>query len=210
MKILVIDYGIGNLASVDKALAFVGATPIRGAGPSCGGGPPALAGADAVVVPGVGHFSATATLNRDWRDALLDAIALGMPVLGICLGMQWLFEGSAEADDVPGLGVFEGRSVALSGDVKVPHVGWNTLDSTSPASILLDGIGTGDAAYFTHSYAAPITRDTVASTTHGGTFASVVERGRVFGAQWHPEKSGPVGLKLLANFVEFARKASPC
>ena len=196
------DYGVGNLASVAKALAFVGASPNRVSSPE------GIAGAQALVVPGVGHFAATTALGETWRDAITAAIARGVPVLGICLGMQWLFDGSTEAPGVPGLGVMTGTCAALTGTVKVPHVGWNTLERTARASVLLAGIGDGAAAYFTHSFAAPVTADSVATTTHGRMFASVVERDRVFGVQWHPEKSGRAGLAVLANFCRFSESVS--
>ena len=184
---------------MSKALAFVGATPIRL------GRPDEIVNAGALVIPGVGHFAATGALGDDWRDAIASAIARGVPVLGICLGMQWLFDGSSEDAGIAGLGAIAGTCSALSGDVKVPHVGWNTLEKAAKDSVLLAGIADGAFVYFTHSYAAPVTVDTVATTTHGREFASVVERGRVFGAQWHPEKSGAVGLAVLANFVHLAR-----
>jgi glutamine amidotransferase len=202
VKIEIIDYGVGNLTSVVKAFAFVGAEPHRVSDPAL------ISGAKAIVIPGVGHFAATAELNLRWRDAVASAIARGVPVLGICLGMQWLFDGSAEADGIGGLGVLSGTCAALSGAVKVPHVGWNSLDGISRASDLAAGIADGASAYFTHSFAAPVTDATAARTTHGREFASVVERGRVFGVQWHPEKSGAVGLSVLANFVRIAEGAA--
>ncbi len=131
----------------------------------------------------------------------------GRPLLGICLGLQWLFDGSEEAPELPGLGVFGGRCFALSGDVKVPHVGWNTLDSTRRSSRLLDGLPREAFAYFTHSFAAPVVAETTAVTKHGVRFASVVERGRVAAVQFHPEKSGTTGLRLLANFLAMAKEA---
>lgn len=202
MRIDVVDYGVGNLTSVSKALAFIGATPKRVSRPD------EITDATAIVIPGVGHFAAMRALGDHWRDAITSVISRGVPVMGICLGMQWLFEGSTEAPDVPGLGVMAGTCSALSGHVKVPHVGWNTLERTASASVLLAGIADGAFVYFTHSYAAPITGAAVASTTHGHAFASVVERERVFGVQWHPEKSGAVGLALLTNFANVAREAS--
>lgn len=203
MKVAVLDYGVGNLASVLKALAFVDASPERVADPA------SVVDAGAIVIPGVGHFESTRFLNDSWRDAIGSAIARGVPALGICLGMQWLFEGSTEAPMVPGLGVMAGSSSILSGDVKVPHVGWNSLDRRGRDSVLLRGVGDGAAAYFTHSYAAPVTDAAITTTTHGRAFASTVERGHVMGVQWHPEKSGPVGLAVLSNFVTFAREARP-
>jgi glutamine amidotransferase len=192
--IAIVDYGAGNLASVSKGLRAAGASPRIVKEPA------ELDGATGVVIPGVGHFGATRALDEEWRAALRDSIARGRPLLGICLGMQFLFAGSEEAAETPGLGVFDERLVRLTGDVKVPHVGWNTLDSlgTSP---LLDSIREGDAVYFTHSYVAPIGRGTIASSSHGAAFASIVEQRNVSGMQFHPEKSGAAGLTLLRNWV---------
>ena len=181
--IAVIDYGAGNLASVLKGLRAGGGDPrlVRDAGE--------LAGASGVVIPGVGHFEATRALDDTWRAALRASIHRGTPLLGICLGMQFLYDGSDEAPDLPGLGILGGRVFRLSGDVKVPHVGWNTLDPS------------GDAVYFTHSFAAPVTSDTVATTEHGVVFASMAARGNVTGMQFHPEKSGTAGLQLLSKWI---------
>jgi glutamine amidotransferase len=141
-------------------------------------------------------------------DAVLEHVGEGRPLLGICLGMQWLFEGSDEAPDVPGLGLLGGRCYRLGGvnaPVKIPHVGWNSLAFHRDGASIVDGIAPDTQVYFTHSYVAPVTGDTVATTDHGETFASVVQRGNVAGAQFHPEKSGDAGLRLLRNFVELAR-----
>jgi imidazole glycerol-phosphate synthase subunit HisH len=197
--IALIDYKAGNLTSVRKALAAIDAevfTPET---------PEALAGASGIIVPGVGHFGATRTLNTAWIDAILERVGEGRPLLGICLGMQWLFEGSEEAPDLPGLGLLGGscrrlRSDTSGGTLKVPHVGWNSLAHTREGPIV-DGVPEGAQVYFTHSYAAPISGDTVAATEHGEPFASVVQRGHVAGVQFHPEKSGDVGLQILRNFV---------
>jgi glutamine amidotransferase len=193
-----IDYGAGNLASVRKGLAAAGADVFIPATPGD------LARAAAIVIPGVGHFGATAALDESWRRAIHDAVLIRVPVLGICLGLQWLFEGSAEAPDLPGLGLVKGYCARLKGTEKVPHVGWNTLAIRRP-SALLRGLRDGSYAYFTHAYAAPIGRECVAVTASGCEFASVVERDRVFGVQFHPEKSGEDGLRMLANFVTIAR-----
>jgi glutamine amidotransferase len=196
--IALIDYKAGNLTSVRKAFAALGATlftPER---------PEELAEAHAVVVPGVGHFGATKALGPEWIDAILERVGEGRPLLGICLGMQWLFEGSEEAPDLRGLGLLGGRCYRLpAADVKIPHVGWNSLDFQHDASIV-DNVSNGAQVYFTHSFVAPVTGDTVAVTTHGQPFASIVQRGHVAGVQFHPEKSGDVGLQVLRNFLSVA------
>jgi imidazole glycerol-phosphate synthase subunit HisH len=192
--IALIDYGAGNLTSVRKGFAALGAeltTPRT---------PADLATARAIVVPGVGHFQATTPLGVEWRDSILQALEGGAALFGICLGLQWLFDSSTEADDVPGLGLMRGRCERLPSTVKVPHVGWNALAPTR-ASRLLDGIPDGAQVYFTHSFAAPVTADCVASATHGRTFAAAVERDRVCGVQFHPEKSGEIGLQIIRNFL---------
>jgi glutamine amidotransferase len=202
--IALIDYGAGNLTSVRKALTALGAAFTVPQSPG------ECARASALIVPGVGHFAATAALEGEWRETIAAAVGAGMPLLGICLGMQWLFEGSDEAPEVSGLGVMPGRIVKLQSDpgqrLKVPHVGWNALDVRGGAR-LLQHVPTGSQVYFTHSFAAPVTAACVASTTHANTFASVVERDNVFGVQFHPEKSGGAGLQILRNFLETVR---PC
>lgn len=201
--IALVDYGAGNLASVCKALAVAG-TEARIARD-----PGELADASGVIVPGVGHFQATAAIDDAWREGIVDRLGNGRPLFGICLGMQWLFEGSAEAPDQPGLGVLAGICTRLAGadesgvPLKVPHVGWNLI-TRCRQSRLLEGVPDTAYVYFTHSYAAPVTPETVAATVYGETFASAVERGQVWGVQFHPEKSGEAGLQILRNFVGFA------
>ncbi len=202
--IAIVDYGAGNLASVRKAFDAVAADArvVRDASD--------LASPRAIVVPGVGHFGATAALGAAWREAIGHHVGAGRPLLGICLGMQWLFEASDEAPGCPGLGLLSGACFRLTppaGDVrcKVPHVGWNQFDRVRP-SAALQGIEAGAHAYFTHSYAAPVGRDCVAVTTHGESFAAVVERGAVWGTQFHPEKSGDCGLAILRNFLSIVRE----
>ena len=200
--IALIDYGAGNLTSVKKALTAVGAdffVPDE---------PGALIGARGVVVPGVGHFGATRALDRAWVDVILGLVGDGKPLLGICLGMQWLFEGSDEAPDCPGLGVLGGRCRRLNvppgeGRLKIPHVGWNSLEPRLDLGII-EGVPAGAQVYFTHSFVAPLTGDTVAATEHGERFASVVQRGQIAGVQFHPEKSGEVGLRILQNWLALA------
>lgn len=203
LRVALIDYKAGNLTSVRKALAAVGAhvyTPEHAAD---------LTGADAIIVPGVGHFAATAALDAAWIDAVRARLAQGRPLLGICLGLQWLFESSEESPELTGLGALDGTchklpSIGTDGvTVKVPHVGWNALSLLRSAPII-DGIAEESQVYFTHSYVAPVTADTVAATTHGERFASVVQRGHIAGVQFHPEKSGPVGLHILRNFMKMA------
>jgi glutamine amidotransferase len=211
VRVALIDYRAGNLTSVRKALGQVGAEVFVAASPA------EMADAGAVVVPGVGHFQATSTLDAAWRAAIVGGVAVGKPLLGICLGMQLLFEGSDEAPGLEGLGLLAGRCRLLrpareravgppAQRLKVPHVGWNALAHTRP-SRLLNGLADGAQAYFTHSFVAPANADTVATTEHGETFASAVERGVVFGVQFHPEKSGEVGLRVLDNFLGAARAA---
>jgi len=196
--IALIDYKAGNLTSVRKAFAALGATLYTPEKPD------ELAEAHAIVVPGVGHFGATKALGPEWIDAILARIGEGRPLLGICLGMQWLFEGSEEAPDLRGLGLLGGRCYRLpSAGVKIPHVGWNSLDFQHEDSIV-DQVAHGAQVYFTHSFVAPVTGDTVAVTTHGQPFASIVQRGQVAGVQFHPEKSGDVGLQVLRNFLSLA------
>ena len=192
--IALIDYGAGNLTSVRKGFAAVGAELYTPRDPGD------LDRASGVVVPGVGHFSATAALDREWRAAITRSLDRGVPLFGICLGQQWLFEGSEEDPDVAGLGVIAGRCRRLPPTLKVPHVGWNSLEIHRP-SRLLAGIEPGTQAYFTHSYAADITPEAVATTTHAAPFASVVETDLLFGVQFHPEKSGNAGIRMLRNFV---------
>ena len=207
--IAVVDYGVGNLTSVLRGLRRAGLAPVIADSLS------SLTNADGILIPGVGHFSATTAITDDWRAALLARVRAGVPLLGICLGMQYLFDSSAEAPDIPGLSLAQGSCQALieignqfdelipdfNSNVKVPHLGWNTLIPTPRPSRLLAGIEPGAFAYFAHSFAAPIGPDTVATTMHGAEFTSVIERGNVFGAQFHPELSAETGAAIFANFA---------
>jgi imidazole glycerol-phosphate synthase subunit HisH len=201
MSIALVDYGAGNLTSVRKAFRHLGAdifTPDL---------PADLGRAEAVVVPGVGHFSATRSLTAEWHAAVRDGLEAGRPLLGICVGMQWLYEGSSEAPECPGLGVIRGECQRLTGGInrlKVPHVGWNTLQ-ISKATTLFAGVGQDASVYFTHSYAGPVTAETSAITEYGEPFAAAVEEGLIMGVQFHPEKSGETGLAILRNFLRLAR-----
>lgn len=195
--IALIDYKAGNLTSVRKAFATLGAELYDPASPRD------LDRARAIVVPGVGHFAATRALDGEWIHAIRAHVTAGRPLLGICLGLQWLFEGSDEAAECPGLGLLRGTCYRLkgSGGLKVPHVGWNSLDITRQAAIV-GSVPSGSQVYFTHSFVAPVTGDTAAVTEHGEPFAAIVERGNVAGVQFHPEKSGDVGLQILRNFID--------
>lgn len=201
MTIALIDYGAGNLASVRKGFLAAGAELST---PAAAGD---LADASGIVVPGVGHFGATATLDDRWRQAIMDRVEAGVPLFGICLGMQWLFEGSDEDPDVAGLGLLGGRCGRIKAErpLKVPHVGWNRLQERRSSGILA-GIADDTQVYFTHTFAAPVTPDCVASSEHGDTFAAAVERGHVAGVQFHPEKSGDAGIRILRNFVAMTRR----
>jgi glutamine amidotransferase len=198
--VVVIDYGAGNLTSVLKGLRAAGAFPVATADPAV------ASRADAIVIPGVGHFGATAAIAPDLRASLKRAADAGTPILGICLGLQFLFDASTEAPGVAGLGLLHGECSLLPGaaGIKIPHVGWNSLALRRP-SRLLAGVEDGAQVYFTHSYAAPVTDATIATSEHGARFAAVVERERIFGVQFHPEKSADTGLAILRAFVEIAR-----
>jgi glutamine amidotransferase len=197
--IALIDYKAGNLTSVKKALSTIGADVFIPKGPE------ALRDARGIIVPGVGHFGATRALDAAWTEGILERIGEGRPLLGICLGLHWLFEGSDEAPDLSGLGLLSGqcRRLASSDAVKIPHVGWNTLSVQREASIL-EGVAEQAQVYFTHSYVAPLTSETVAITEHGEPFTAVVQRANIAGVQFHPEKSGEVGLRILRNFMQLA------
>lgn len=195
MEVVLIDAGGANIGSVRYAFERLGATARFSADAA------EIAAADRVVLPGVG--AAAAGMARLRELGLVDVVrSLRQPLLGVCLGMQLLFDASDEGG-VECLGLLPGRVTRLSGspDVRVPHMGWNTLDAVR-ADPLLDGIAPGAGAYFVHSYAAPVTGDTLAACTHGGRFAAVVRRGNRMGAQFHPERSAAVGARLLENFLK--------
>lgn len=194
--IAVVDYRAGNLTSVKKALDQIGANSVISDDPTV------VAQADKIILPGVGHFSATTTLEKTGlRSAIQGALARGTPFLGICVGMQWMFAASAEAPSVRGLGLFAGECSKFPKDVKSPHVGWNALQLDNN-SRLFRGIDSGSFVYFTHSYRAPLVDATVARCDYGGEFSAAVERDHMFGVQFHPEKSGDVGLAILETFCQ--------
>ena len=196
--ITLVDYHAGNLASVRKAFEYLGCEATITEDPE------RVRRARHIVVPGVGHFAATEQLARaGLRDAVVEAIRQGANFLGICVGMQWMFRDSTEAPGVAGLGVIEGTVERFPTDAKVPHVGWNTLESRGQSKILA-GVPSPSFVYYTHSYRAPVVTETVGVTEYGTPFSGVVEKDNLFGVQFHPEKSGPAGLKILGNFARLA------
>jgi glutamine amidotransferase len=199
--IAVIDYKAGNLTSVLKALRHLGAE-VEVTDADLG----LVERAERIVLPGVGHFAATKRLDETrLTGAIRTAIARGVPFLGICVGMQWLYAGSTEAPEQAGLVAFaESCSRFTDGTEKIPHVGWNSLE-VRRGSRLLAGVEPGEFVYFTHAYKGPVTSDTAAVTDYIEPFAAAVERENVMGVQFHPEKSGETGLKILRNFLEIAQ-----
>jgi glutamine amidotransferase len=200
--IAVIDYKAGNLTSVVKALKYLGAETQVTQDPAV------VSQAQKIVLPGVGHFKATQLLNDlGLTEATRERIGAGIPFLGICVGLQWLYEGSTEAQATEGLCHFASQcerfpATYQGADLKSPHVGWNSLENIRPDSRLLRGVDEGAFVYYTHSWRAPISADTAATTPYGGDFTAAVERDNVMGVQFHPEKSSAVGLRVLKNFVE--------
>jgi glutamine amidotransferase len=196
--IAIVDYKAANLASVQKAVTHLGFEN------EITGDPEVVRRAERIILPGVGHFSTMQRLrDSGLRHAIVESINRGVPFLGICVGMQWLFAGSTEAPEVPGLGLFEGTCEHFPAGVKSPHVGWNDLAFRGESKLLRNL--PGDAfVYFTHSYRAPVAGGVIATTNYGEPFAAAVERDNVFGVQFHPEKSGASGIQILKNFCEAA------
>ena len=198
MKLAIVDYGAGNLPSVERALQGLGAETERAVAPQ------QLAPARAIVLPGVGHFSAfvKGLRERNLTDALRAAFEARVPILGICLGLQAMFASSEEAPGEPGLGFFPENVRALPTNVKSPHIGWNQVRRVRESK-LLQGIAEDAFFYFAHSYAAPASAQaTVAACDHGVSFAAVIEQGCLAAVQFHPEKSGETGARVLRNFLE--------
>jgi imidazole glycerol phosphate synthase glutamine amidotransferase subunit len=197
VKITLVEYDAGNLPSVERALARQNVETVRAATPQ------AIASAEALILPGVGHFGQLMrTLDaRGLTAPLRDAISRGTPLLGICLGLQALFSASDEAPGDPGLGLFAGKVTALPATAKLPHMGWNQLRRVRD-SILFEGVPTGAYFYFAHTYAALDAGEaTVAWCDHAAPFVAALAQGNLFAVQFHPEKSGDVGARVLANFV---------
>ena len=195
--ITILDYGAGNLRSVQNTLAEIGADYelVRES--------EGLRRAAKIILPGVGHFGQMMrALDRmQVREALLERIRAGVPFLGICLGLHALFTKSEEAPEEVGLGLYEGLIRRFPAEAKVPHMGWNEIEPR-PQAKLLAGLAPHPYLYFAHSYYAPVNEATAAICKYTREYTAVLECGNVYGVQFHPEKSGPVGLKIVRNFVE--------
>jgi len=195
--ITILDYGAGNLRSVENTLGAIGAeyAVVRDA--------ELLARASKIILPGVGHFGQMmrALDSLGVRDVLLERIRTGVPFLGICLGLQALFERSEEAPERAGLALFPGVIRRFAADVRCPHMGWDDLE-VKPDSRLFDGVAAAPWFYFAHSYYAPVVDTTAATCTYTVPYTAVLESGNIFGVQFHPEKSGPLGQVVVKNFVK--------
>jgi glutamine amidotransferase len=199
-KAVIFDYGVGNLLSLKCALEKAGLDV------SIGTSGQELADADAIALPGVGSFTPAAEKLQNVKEVIQSKVAEGTPLLGICLGLQLFFETSEEGPG-DGLGFFKGKIVRLKGDLKIPHMGWNTINMTKPCQLFED-IKEDSYVYFVHSL-YPIPQDAgiiCTKTTYGTTFASAVEGKNVYGTQFHPEKSGDVGLQILRNFAKIVKR----
>ena len=200
MKTTLLDYGAGNVTSVERALRRLGANPERSNSPE------SITNAEAIILPGVGHYSALirALDKQNLRPVLIDALHRGVPFLGICLGLQALYEASAESPELSGLHLLTGTVSSLPATVKLPHMGWNQLKLARP-SRLLEGISPDAYFYFAHYFAATHANgEVVALCKYGADFAAVIEKQNIFAVQFHPEKSGDAGARLLQNFLRLA------
>jgi imidazole glycerol-phosphate synthase subunit HisH len=193
----VFDYGAGNLRSVQNTLGAIGAQ-YELIDDAAG-----LRRADKIILPGVGHFGQTTRALDDLgvRETFVERIRAGVPFLGICLGLQALFEASEEAPEQRGLGIFPGTVRRFQGDVRIPHMGWNQLEPKRPTRLLRDA-GEKPFVYFAHSYYCPLITGTAATCDYTVPYTALLEHENVYGVQFHPEKSGAVGLRIVRNFVE--------
>jgi imidazole glycerol-phosphate synthase subunit HisH len=192
--IAIIDYGAGNLVSVKKALDWLGQDSRITSDPA------EIREAAKIVLPGVGHFGSTQALADSGAQLeIIEQVERGVPFLGICVGMQWMLEGSAESPRTRGAALFAGTCIRFPDTAKLPHVGWNQLEISAGSKLFRD-VPQSSLVYFTHSFFIPMNDWTVASCEYGSSFSAAIERENLFGVQFHPEKSGDIGLKLLANF----------
>jgi imidazole glycerol-phosphate synthase subunit HisH len=193
----IVDYGAGNIRSVQNTLDELGAAFHVTSDPAD------VIQAEKIILPGVGHFGQMmqAIDRLRLRDVLLERIHAGIPFLGICIGLQCLFEGSEESQGSRGLGLFSGYIRRFSGDARIPHMGWNSLEKTKPSKLLAN-LEDGTFTYFAHSYYAPVNESTAATCTYLHPYSAVLEKENVYAVQFHPEKSGPVGLHVVKNFLE--------
>ena len=198
--IALLDYSAGNVGSVLKAIEHLGFSA------KVVDKPESLRAAEKIILPGQGHFGTMMRALKERRllIPLRESLAAGTPFLGICLGLQALYEASEEAPDVSGLALLPGRVTRFQGVFKVPHVGWSQLEIRG-VSRLFQGIADGSFVYFCHSYYGPATQESSALTQYGQTFASGVEMKNIWAVQFHPEKSGDVGLKVLENFLSIGQ-----
>jgi glutamine amidotransferase len=201
VDIVVIDYGIGNLRSIKRSLEEVGSKVIVTLDQK------QIVEADAVVLPGVGAFQGALNSLKEVSDVVLNQIEIGKPFLGICLGLQLLFSASNEGGLYDGLDVFKGQVVKLPSNVKIPHIGWNTLEILRPKNPLLRGVRDESYVYFVHSYYSKPENyeEVICSTSYGISFPSMLCREHVFATQFHPEKSGETGLRILRNFIMYLK-----
>jgi imidazole glycerol phosphate synthase glutamine amidotransferase subunit len=193
----ILDYGAGNLKSVQNTLDQIGAAY------NLMHTADELTRADKIILPGVGHFGQMmrALDEMQVRRALVDRIRAGVPFLGICLGLQALFSGSEEAPEASGFGIFEGEVRRFPETARVPHMGWNSLEARRESRLLANAGGT-PFVYFAHSYYAPVVPATAATCSYAVPYTAVLDCGNIFGVQFHPEKSGPVGIQIVRNFIE--------
>jgi imidazole glycerol phosphate synthase glutamine amidotransferase subunit len=193
----IVDYGAGNIRSVENTLAELGAAFAVTSDPA------AVSGAEKIILPGVGHFGQMmqAIDRLRLRDVLLGRIGAGVPFLGICIGLQCLFEESEESPGSRGLGLFPGCVRRFVGDARIPHMGWNSLERKKPSKLLKE-LADGTFTYFAHSYYAPVNEATAATCTYLHPYSAVLEKDNLYAVQFHPEKSGPVGLRVVRNFLE--------
>jgi glutamine amidotransferase len=192
----IVDYGAGNLRSVQNTLDELGAEY------QVTNQPAVVRDAEKIILPGVGHFGQMmrAIDELGLRQPILEKIDAGVPFLGICIGLQCLFEASEESPGSRGLGVFSGTVKRFVGDARIPHMGWNSLDQVRPCR-LLQGLRNEAFTYFAHSYYAPVIAATAAACTYIHPYTAIIEQNNIYAVQFHPEKSGPVGLSVIDNFL---------